>query len=287
MITIGSPINNTKQKQANHESGRPTARFTLFFLATFVIYASWHILIGRKLGGYLPSIPGRIPKNDPVRSLYDAFQGSFMLGFLAVFLVAMFVNGVVLLIKINFPRIPIKRWWIILISGLTGFFADIFVIFYLEMDHGPWSNVFWPDIMSEWRAVSITTGIVALAGAFSAGVISYAFFKSGENAMVWQRSFIFSTAWWAAIIAIAWLFISSRDISEFLHGNDAPWWTALSTILIFFFMQSIPYWLILRRFYASQRTANILLASCMPFLAVFGFGTWLITGISNAIWVIQ
>ncbi|MHB8169905.1 MAG: hypothetical protein ACYDET_09780 [Thermoleophilia bacterium] len=165
----------------------PAQYFAFFLTIAFASYAFWHIGIGRSLGDFLPSTPGELPKNDPVRSLYDAFQGSFMLGFLAVFLITMFNNACFLFLKRTYPKSPLKDWIIYASNGVIGLIVDVVIIIYLEMDHGPWNNVFWRDLKTHWQVVSLTTGTIALAGAFSAFLISYAFFKSDRCADDWRK----------------------------------------------------------------------------------------------------
>lgn len=256
------------------QSRKPALKFILLLLTVFTLYTAWHILIGRNLVAVLPRIPGRLPKNDPVYSLYDAFQASFMMGFISVFVVAMLINSVAMLSVKFISRGNLRFICIYILSGLAGFLVDATIILILEKGHGAWN--YWPDIRSEWQAVATTTALISLSGGMAAALISWRFFSvAGRDAESWRKRFLIGTVWWVMLIVIAWTFSFSGRIESAL--SHQPWWTTLAIIGSFFLLQSVPLFLIMNAMFQEKRANNTLLALAMPFLATFGFLAILIT----------
>ncbi len=267
-----------EDKRAMETPLRNPARHFVFLLTlSFTIYASWHIMMGQLLRAYLPSIPGQLPKDDPVRSLYDAFTGSFLFGFLSVFFIVMFINASFFLAFLKPPKRMIYA-----IAAVTGFAVDVAIIIYLEKLHGPWGNVYWQDLRSYWRAVSVSTGIVALAGAMAATLLSYAFFSPDDHADGWRRRKIFDAGWLAVIViaGAAYFF----GLADFVFRQFISTATVALVTFAIFLLQSVPYLLIVRRCFPQQKRANVIAAFLMPlfctfilaaiFLTLLGFQVW-------------
>lgn len=260
---------------------RPALHFAFFVWLAFCIYATWHLAIGSWLGGFLPSTPGELPKDDPVLSLHEAFSISFLLGFLAVFLVAMLVNASLLLYQ-EVRALPRPGKWIYAINGVMGFTVDVLVIIYLQQQHGPWKNYFWRDLETHWQAVSSTTAIIAMAGTVAALLITYSFFKpdraAGQflahkaKAKDWRRRLLFDILWLFVLVGVVFLLGHSTAVYEqasSILGRDIAWTLVAIVLLAFLLLQSLPYWLITRKCFPQKKRTNAAVAFLMPFLCLF------------------